>query len=499
MTNTKITSEQARLYMKNRRNGDKQTVAASKSGFSARSGKRIDKKESEQKEQIKFQNPRDPFVKVWESELIPLLEKDPNFRALTLLEDLQDRYPGAYPNNFLRTLQRRVQNWKALHGSEKERMFLQEHPPGWQGISDFTNCNELDVTVFGQDLPHLLYHLRLPFSSWAYAFVILGGESFPALSTGFQNGLWELGGVPETHRTDSLSAAYKNLNSSAKEDFTKAYNELCAHYDVEATRNNKGVKHENGGIESPHRHLKDKIDQKLRLRGSRDFCSVDEYRKLVDDIVKKNNARIQCKLFEERKHLRPLPKHKTRDFDTESVHVPSTGIITVRQSHYSVPSKLIGSTLSVHIHDDRLECYLATTLVMTTERLRWSKAGPRPRNINYLHIMPGLIRKPQAFRNYIFRDNLFPSEEYRRAWVLLNIQLDGHTACKEIVKILKLAADGYQKQVTEELRKHLREQCVPRAADLQALFKISNIVIPDLQVEERDLNSYDELLKQSII
>ncbi len=499
MTSKKITPEQVRLYMKNRKNGDKQTIAAPRVGISVRSGKRIDQNQHQQNKRKNIQNPRDPFIKVWEAELVPLLGKDPNLRAITLLDDLQDRYPEEYPDSSLRTLQRRVQNWKALHGSEKERMFLQEHPPGWQAISDFTNCDELGVTILGMDLPHLLYHFRLPFSTWAYAFVILGGESFTALSTGFQNGLWELGGVPETHRTDSLSAAFKNLNPSAQKDFTKAYNELCTHYDVEATRNNKGVKHENGSIESPHRHLKDKIDQKLRLRGSRDFYSIDEYRKFVDDIVKKNNARIQSKISEERKYLKPLPKHKSRDFDTESAHVPSTGIITVRQSYYSVPSKLIGSTLSVHVYDDRLECYLATTLVMTVGRLRWSKSGPRPRNINYLHVIPELSRKPQAFRNYIFRNDLFPSEEYRRAWALLNSQNDDRTACKEMVKILKLAADGYQGQIADELKKQLRENRVPKSADLQAQFNVSKIVIPDLQVYERDLGSYDELLKQATI
>jgi transposase InsO family protein len=499
MTNRKITIEQVGLYMKNRKAGDIQTVAAAKAGISVRSAKRIDKGRFSKDKLVHVDNVRDPLHKVWKSELVPILEKDPHLRAITLLEELQDRYPEEYPDSLLRTIQRRVQNWKSLHGPTKERMFLQEHPPGWQSISDFTNCDDLNVTILGQSLPHLLYHFRMPFSSWAYAFVILGGESYPALSTGFQNALWELGGVPKTHRTDSLSAAYKNLSKIAQEDFTKAYDELCAHYDVEPTRNNKGVKHENGSIESPHRHLKEKIDQKLRLRGSRDFCLIEEYRRFVDDVVKKKNSRIHTKLREERKHLKALPKHRTRDYDTESVLIPSTGIITIRQAYYAVPSRLIGSTLTVHIHDDRLECFLATTYVITFKRLRWGKSGPRPRNIDYRLVIPELVRKPQAFRNYVFRDDLFPNDAFRRTWSLLDSQLDKRVACKEIVQILKLAADGYEERITQELQKLLREQYVPRLSDLQAHLKICRTITPVVRVDECDLASYDDLLKQATI
>jgi hypothetical protein len=240
--------------MENRKHGETQVLAAAKAGLSVRSAKRIEKGKTNL-QRAECSNAEDPFHMVWEVELIPLLERDPYLKACTLLKDLQERYPGKYPDSLLRTMQRRVHNWKSLYGAEKERIFLQEHPPGWQGISDFTNGNELKVTIAGEPLNHKLYHFRLPFSGWEYAFVILCGESYSALSAGFQNALLELGGVPETHRTDSLSAAYKNLNKSAQKDFTKAYEDLCKYYNTEATRNNKGVKHENGSIESSHRHI----------------------------------------------------------------------------------------------------------------------------------------------------------------------------------------------------------------------------------------------------
>jgi hypothetical protein len=491
----KITKQQLRLYMENRKHGETQVLAAARAGFSLRSAKRIEKDKTNLP-RANSSNTKDPFQKIWEGELIPLLERDPHLKACTLLEDLQERYPGKYPDSMLRTMQRRVRNWKSLYGVEKERIFLQEHPPGWQGISDFTDGDELRVTIAGEPLNHKLYHFRLPFSSWEYAYVILGGESYSALSTGFQNALLELGGVPETHRTDSLSAAYKNISKSAQDDFTKAYEDLCKYYNTEATRNNKGVKHENGSIESSHRHLKEKIDQKLRLRGSRDFLSLKEYREFVSGVIAKHNLRCQEKLAEEKKHLKPLPDHRAPDYDREVVKVPSTGVITVRQVYYAVPSRLIGCSLNVHIYDDRIECFLGAILVITFKRLRWSKDGPRPRNIDYRLIIPELVRKPQAFRHYIFRDNLFPGDEFRQTWTLLDSQLDKHAACKEMVLILKLASEGFEEEVAYELRKYLREQKIPSIEQLRKLLKDEERTIPTIEVEERELASYNQLLNQ---
>ena len=104
--------------------------------------------------------------------------------------------------------------------------------------------------------------------------MVLGGESFVALSGGCQNALWLLGGAPEEHRTDSLSAAYHNLDQAAQDDLTRRYQELCAHYGMRATRNNRGVAHENGSVESAHGHLKRAIEQALLLRGCRDTTSL---------------------------------------------------------------------------------------------------------------------------------------------------------------------------------------------------------------------------------
>lgn len=194
MSGKMITEKQKEFYMNLRIEGNTQELAAAKASMSVRSAKRIDnlKPNGCSSEILKRGVKKDPFKEVWLSDLVPLLEREPTLQALILLEDLQEKFPGKYDGNLLRTLQRRVKDWKAINGPEKEVIFRQNHPPGWQGLSDFTDCNELEVTILGILFPHLLYHFYLAFSHWEYAHVITGGESFPALSEGFQNALFEL-------------------------------------------------------------------------------------------------------------------------------------------------------------------------------------------------------------------------------------------------------------------------------------------------------------------
>jgi hypothetical protein len=102
----------------------------------------------------------------------------------------------------------------------------QGHPPGRMGLSDFTDMDVLGITIAGEPFEHRLYHFRLPFSGFEHAHVVLGGESFVALTEGLRNALWTLGGVPEQHRSDSLSAAFCNLDRDAQVDLTRRYEEL---------------------------------------------------------------------------------------------------------------------------------------------------------------------------------------------------------------------------------------------------------------------------------
>ncbi|MGE0171128.1 MAG: IS21 family transposase [Nocardioides sp.] len=462
--------------MEERKKGRTQATAAARAGFCERSARNLKKP----KKGRDWKTRPDPFEEVWEGELCPLLETNPALQPITLLEEIQKRYPGEYPDSTLRTLQRRVRRWKALHGEEKEVIFRQEHPPGGQGLSDFTCANGLRVTIGGDPLDHRFYHFRLAYSGWEHAQVILGGESFTALAEGLQNGLWDLGGAPKTHRTDSLSAAYQN----GKEEFTRDYEELCGYYGMKPTRNNKGVSHENGTIEASHGHLKRRVEQALLLRGSRDFLSLEEYRDFVRQIIQRHNLRVEKLVMEERPLLIELPMAKTADYTEERVRVTSSSTITVRGAIYSVHSRLIGMILKVHLYDDRLECFVGGDPVITLSRVR---KGDRA--INYRHLIGSLSRKPGAFRNYIFRDELFPTLAFRQSWEELDHRLEDRVACREYVALLKEAADR-QEAVNAYLESCLADGRLPTAKGLPK----SPVELPTLEQTPVDLRPYEALL-----
>ena len=267
-------------------------TAAAKAGFGASTGARLDAdpRLPSSRRQPRARRRPDPLEPHFESEVVPMLEAAPGLRPITVLGEMQRRHPGAFPDTLRRTLERRIRLWRALHGPEREVVFRQEHPPGQRGLSDFTDAGGLGVTVAGVPLGHRLYHFCLAFSHWEFAHVVLGGESFVALAEGLQNALWSLGGAPLEHRSDSLSAAFRNLERDAAEDLTRRYEALCAHYGMAPTRNNPGVAHENGSIEAPHGHLKRALEQALLLRGSRDFARLEDYRRFVDEVVGRANA-----------------------------------------------------------------------------------------------------------------------------------------------------------------------------------------------------------------
>ncbi len=480
--------------MQSRQRGKTQQIAAAQIGFSERSARNIEKRGFvEAKPVHDWRTRQDPFESVWEAEIVPLLEKSPHLQARAVLEMLQKDRAENYPDTTLRTLQRRVREWRATSGPEKEIIFRQNHPPGWQGMSDFTNANSLGVTLQGVPFEHLLYHYRLVYSRWEAVSVVLGGESFPALAEGLQNALWLSGGVPETHRTDSLSAAYKNRPVKEEEDFTDDYTALCAHYQMEPTRNNKGIARENGAIESSHGDLKNRIGQALMLRGSKEFSSVDDYRQFIREIVTQHNRRVHKKYIEEMACLRDLPEHKTTDFSEERARVTSSSTICVRSTVYSVPSRLIHMTLKVHIYDDRLECFIGSDPVVTLERKR-RKQG-REHRIDYRHVIGALCRKPQAFRNYIYREELYPTLAFRATWERLNQELDSRTACREYVKILKEAAQGDRESaVNQFLEDALSKNILPRAIHVQKLFRNHIEGHPNLAAIHQNLADYDALL-----
>src|SRR5271155_1763198 len=302
-----ITDCQMRLYMSFRQT-ETASVAAAKAGFSAATAYRIeeDPRLPSQRRAPRGRRRHDPLAAVWDSEVGALLTGTAGLRPVAIFDEIRRRHPeiGA---GIRRTLERRIRTWRALNGAEQDIIFRQEHPPGRLGLSDFTDMGKRGVSIAGAPLDHRLYHFRLAFSGWEHAHVVLGGESFVALAEGMQNALWALGRAPLQHRSDSLSAAFRNLDDDTRQDQTRRYEALCAHYRMLATRNNRGVAHENGSIESPHGHLKRAIEDALLLRGSRDFDTLEAYHRFVDEIVGRRNARNSKRLDLERSALQSLP------------------------------------------------------------------------------------------------------------------------------------------------------------------------------------------------
>ena len=350
------------------------------------------------------------------------------------------------------------------------------------------------VGIAGVPLDHRLYHFRLAFSGWEHAHVVLGGESFVALAEGLQNALWALGRAPLQHRSDSLSAAFRNLDADTRQDQTRRYEALCAHYRMEPTRNNRGIAHENGSIEAPHGHLKQAIEDALLLRGSRDFDSLDAYRRFIDEIVGRRNARLKKRLELERPALQTLPAHRTTDYEETIVTVTSTSGFTLKKVFYSVPSRLIGHRLRVRLYDDRLECFLGSTPLMTLRRGRPHSSGKHGHVIDYRHVIHALRHKPMALLNLVYREQLFPRRAYQRAFEALLASDGERQACRTMVGLLALAHDRTcEAELAEAINAELDAGRLPDVDTLGRRFAPNPAAMPDITVEAASLHLYDEL------
>jgi hypothetical protein len=493
-----LTDQQAILYMKLRRTHTRETAAV-RAGFSASTGARLeaDPRTPSRKRQPRGRRRPDPLEPYWEGEIVPVLAAAPGLRPVTVLRERQRRHPG-FSAKARRTLERRIRVWQALPGPERDVIFRQAHPPGRQGLSDFTDATELGVTLAGVPLAHRLDQFRLAFSGWEHVWVVLGGESFVALAEGLQRALWTLGGAPAEHRSDRLSAAFRNLEREAAQDLTRRYEAFCAHHGMAPTRNNPGLAHESGAIEGPHAHLKAALRAGLLLRGSSDFDALDAYRGFVDEVVGRANAARRKALEVERAHLSPLPPGRADDFEADRVPVTRSGGFLLRRVFYTVPSRLIGHRLRVRLPDDRLEGFLGGTRVLTPRRGR-RPDGPlhgRPGHVvDYRPVVHALRRKPMALLNLTYRDPLFPRTAFRRAWEALMAHQSPRGACRTMVGLLALAHDrACEAELASALDAILAVGDLPALAVLQRRFAPSDAAVPAVTVSLPDAVADDALL-----
>jgi hypothetical protein len=399
----------------------------------------------------------DPFAVVWE-EARGMLGREPRLQAKTVFEELVRKHPGQFSEGQLRTLQRRVKMWRATEGPEKEVMFAQEHLPGRLGAFDFTDMNELGVTIRGVPFRHLVYHFVLTYSNWEWERVC-HGETYENVSVGMQGACWELEGVPWNMRSDNLTAAVRTIGR--EKEFQRRYADLLAHLGTTGVAINAGKSHENGDVESSHGHFKDAVDQALMVRGSRDFGSVEEYEAFLAELVARRNAPRTAKLAEEKAMLRALPERKIESCRVFLVRVGAGSTINVERNVYSVESRLIGERVEARLYAERVEVWHGGQKRQEMPRL----LGRGGAQVNYRHVVGSLKRKPGAFAQYRHRDDLFPCLYFRMAYDRL--RHDAPTrADKEYVALLDCAKNEGEEKTRAVLQAMLAANETPYAAEV---------------------------------
>lgn len=485
-----VTDQQVRKLMEFKKKEKTKTAAAAKAGMDEKTARkyiRSGKMPSQMKKPHTWKNREDPFINIWE-EAKELLKNNSGLEAKSLFEHLQRRDPGKFSDGQIRTFQRRVKRWRALEGPAREVFFPQQHFPGELCESDFTWMKSLGVTIQNLPFDHLIYHFVLTYSNWETG-TLCFSESFESMSAGFQNALWELGGVPKRHRTDRLSAAvHKDCNP---EEFTQRYQALLRHNGITGEKIRAGEAHENGDIEQRHYRFKKALDQALMLRGSRDFESREAYEIFIQKLFTQLNAGRKERFKEEVRVLRRLPVRRLDDFRWLEARVGPSSTIQVAKNTYSLNSRLNGEIVRVKLYAEYFEVYYAQKKINRIPRLR----GERQHYIQYRHIIDSLVRKPGAFENYRYKKDLFPTIRFRMAYDYL-CKRRPVRANKEYVDILYLAAKISESGVDKVLHMLFeKEEVITAEAVKNHLDSSDDLTIHrDVHIDPVNPGNYDVLL-----
>lgn len=485
------TDAEVRRMVSERAKGKTQEQAAARAGMSVRTARAYERAgalPSQLKQPRVYPTRANPFAADW-AWVTDQLTRDSALQATTLFALLGARHPGRYQAIQLRTLQRHIAGWRAQHGPEQEVVFPQRHQPGEAAQSDFTAMADLGVTLGGVPFPHLLFHLVLTYSN-VEAVSICPSESFEALAEGVETCLWQLGGVPQQHRTDHLSAAIRPLDATGRAQASARYTALMAHYGMEPTTNTAGRAHENGDVEQAHYRFKQAVDQALRVRGSRDFVSRAAYARFLQELVRQRNLTRQQRFAEEQQALRPLPATPLAPCRELRLTVSRFSTVQVLRNTYSLPSRLIGVTVLVRVRAERLEVYHGTTHLLAMPRL----LGTGQHRIDYRHVIWSLVRKPGAFAQYRYRDDLFPSLTFRRAYDALAV-LTPQRADREYLRLLHLAASRSEAEVEAALTLLLDQRLPPTFDAARELVQPPGpVAVPAMTTPVLDFAVYDRLL-----
>jgi len=432
----------------------------------------------------------DPFADHWKK-VTDKLEIAEEFEGKFLFEWLCEQHPEKYHAGQLRTFQRHVKQWRALHGVGKEIFFPQDHVPGRIMQTDFTwlGKKEFGITIARESFVPLLCHSVLTYSNWEWA-TVCGSESLMALRRGFQTFVFRLGCLPAEHWTDHSTAATHEIGDGQRE-FNERYLAFLRHYGVKPHTIQRNSPHEQGDVESLHGALKKRLKQHLLLRGHRDFDSENDFVRFIESIMDKGNRTKHRRLAEEQARMRPLTVDPLPEYEEERPRVSKYSTIQVMKKPYSVPSRLIREQVLVRCFEERLEVYYAGVHECTMPRLR----ANQKHYINYRHVIDGLIRKPGAFRHYRFREDMFPTPIFRWAYDALCAACNERVADLEYLRLLQQAARTMESQVeTALLMVRVRSQ-VPRWETVFGFLPRAKTETPVLAPFQVELREYDRLLE----
>lgn len=489
----RVTDAQVRKLMEEMSRHGKIGRASMMAGMERKTGRkyvRLGKVPSQIEIQRTWRTREDPFEEDW-PKIEKMIEEAPGFEAKVLFEWLMKQHPGKYEPGQVRTLQRRVKQWRAMKGPDKEVFFAQEHRPGEAMQTDFTSGDKLGITINGEPFDHLLCHPVLPYSNWEWV-TVCRSESFIALKRGVQEATFRLGRTPDFHQTDNLSAATHNLHGGQKRPFNEEYERFIKYLGMEPRTIAVGKANQNGDVESLNGAFKRRIEQYLILRGSRDFHSEEAYENWVQAVAGEANTTRTKRITEELNAMKELAVGRLPDYQSEEIRVNSRSTIRVKHNSYSVPSRLMGEKVTVRIYEGRLEIFYGGVRQLTIERLS-GRFGCR---IDYRHIIWSLVRKPGAFARYRYRDELFPSLVFRRAYdALCEAYGDGTKADSHYLRILHQAAAVSETEVETALELMLCEKITPDADRVKVLVQPDKAKIPEMAPFKADLGEYDELVK----
>lgn len=440
----------------------------------------------------------DPLGEVWEKAQ-RMLQDAPELESKALFEHLLILDEGGLNESHLRTFQRRVKQWRLTHGPDREVFFPQDRTPGRMVQLDWTHALELGVTLQSRLYDHLLCHVVLPYSNWQWA-TRCHSESLLSLRAGLQAALFRLGKVPPIFQVDNSSAATHRISAlGAEREFNPDFLSIMEHYGFKPLTINVRCPNENGDVESLNGHLKRRIEQYLILRGSRDFGSEAEYDLFLERVLLRANAARQVKIGAELAVMRELPPTRLSEYDEVWCRVSSASTIRVKKVGYSVPARWIGQDLKVEVYEAELKIYAGRDLLLKLFRER----GDRGVVIDFRHVIDQLLRKPGAFAEYRYREELFPSPTYRRAYDRLIADHGPRRGERDYLHLLKLTAD-LSVGVPLSMAGHGIESALSECLGASAGFQIEGLrrllgMAPGLSLPvmefTADLSGYDCLLE----